>query len=105
MRGRSGCTDTYRDTLLLVNNCKLFTTPILNLSTFSYQENLETDGADDVIAALETLILLLTFSNEKHPLQLKIALKCAVRLCKAKQEYCEVFVELLGTRLDNIDSR
>ncbi|XP_018575936.1 integrator complex subunit 7 [Anoplophora glabripennis] len=71
---------------------------------YCYQENLETDGADDVIAALETLILLLTFSNERHPLQLKIALKCAVRLCEAKQEYCEVFVELLGTRLDNIDS-
>lgn len=73
--------------------------------SFSFQENLETDGADDVIAALETLILLLTFSNEKHPLQLKIALKCAVRLCEAKQDYCEVFVELLGTRLDNIDSK
>ncbi|KAJ8921543.1 hypothetical protein NQ315_003163 [Exocentrus adspersus] len=69
-----------------------------------FQENLETDGADDVIAALETLILLLTFSNEKHPSHLKVALKCAVRLCEAKQEYCEVFVELLGTRLDSIDS-
>ncbi|KAJ8960602.1 hypothetical protein NQ318_013893 [Aromia moschata] len=69
-----------------------------------YKENLETDGAEEVIAALETLILLLTFSNEKHPAQLKAALKCAVRLCEAKQEYCEIFVELLGTRLDNIDS-
>lgn len=66
---------------------------------------METDGEDEVIAALETLILLLTFIKEKHSTQLKTVLKCAVRLCEAKHQYCEVFVELLGTRLDNIDSK
>ncbi|KAG5874925.1 hypothetical protein JTB14_019593 [Gonioctena quinquepunctata] len=71
---------------------------------YCYKENLETDGIDEVIAALETLVLLLTFIGDKHPTQLKLVLKCAVRLCEAKQQYCEVFVELLGTRLDNIDN-
>nr|XP_023026136.1 integrator complex subunit 7 [Leptinotarsa decemlineata] len=70
---------------------------------YCYKENLETDGVDEVIAALETLVLLLTFISDKHPTQLKLVLKCAVRLCEARQQYCEVFVELLGTRLDNID--
>ncbi|XP_074033531.1 integrator complex subunit 7 [Leptinotarsa decemlineata] len=71
---------------------------------YCYKENLETDGVDEVIAALETLVLMLTFISDKHPTQLKLVLKCAVRLCEARQQYCEVFVELLGTRLDNIDS-
>lgn len=75
------------------------------IKSYSYKENLETDGTSEVIAALETLILLLTFTDEKHPLYLKTALKCAVRLCEAKHEYCEVFVELLGTRLNNIESK
>lgn len=66
---------------------------------------METDGTNEVIAALETLILLLTFTDEKQPRYLKIALKCAVRLCEVKHEYCEIFVELLGTRLDNIESK
>lgn len=66
---------------------------------------METDGTSEVIAALETLTLLLTFTDEKHPRYLKIALKCAVRLCEVKHEYCDVFVELLGTRLDNIESK
>ncbi|XP_044761796.1 integrator complex subunit 7 [Coccinella septempunctata] len=71
---------------------------------YCYKEDIEVDGADQVISALETLILLLTFSNEKKPMELKFALKCAVRLCESKQEYCETFVELLGTRLDNVNS-
>lgn len=71
----------------------------------SYKENLETDGTSEVIGALETLILLLTFADEKNPRYLKIALKCAVRLCEVKSDYCTVFVELLGTRLDNIESK
>ncbi|KAJ3665781.1 hypothetical protein Zmor_001256 [Zophobas morio] len=69
---------------------------------YCYKEKLDTEGAEEVISSLETLILLLTFSNEKQPEQLKLALKCAVRLCEAKKEHCETFVELLGTRLDNI---
>jgi integrator complex subunit 7 len=71
---------------------------------YCYKEKIETEGADEVISSLETLILLLTFSNDKHPEQLKLALKCAVRLCESKKEHCETFVELLGTRLDNIHS-
>ncbi|XP_050514546.1 integrator complex subunit 7 isoform X1 [Diabrotica virgifera virgifera] len=71
---------------------------------YCYKENIETDGEQEVIAALETLILLLTFIKEQHSTQLKTVLKCAVRLCEAKHQYCEVFVELLGTRLDNIES-
>lgn len=71
----------------------------------SYKENLETDGTSEVIGALETLILLLTFADEKNPRYLKIALKCAVRLCEVKNDYCTVFVELLGTRLDNTESK
>ncbi|XP_045470369.1 integrator complex subunit 7 [Harmonia axyridis] len=71
---------------------------------YCYKEGIDVVGAGQVISALETLILLLTFSNEKKPTELKIALKCAVRLCESKQEYCETFVELLGTRLDNINS-
>lgn len=72
---------------------------------FSYTENLDTTDGDELISALETLILLLTFSNEKCTKQLKLALKCAVRLCEVKQEFCDTFVELLGTRLDNINSK
>lgn len=71
----------------------------------SYKENLETDGTSEVIGALETLILLLTFADDKNPQYLKIALKCAVRLCEVKNDYCTVFVELLGTRLDSIESK
>ncbi|CAH0553711.1 unnamed protein product [Brassicogethes aeneus] len=72
---------------------------------YSYNENKPTEDADEVIHALETLILLLTFSSDqKHSEYLKVALKCAVRLCDAKPEHCETFVELLGTRLDNIDN-
>lgn len=71
---------------------------------FSYNEKLETENADEVISSLETLILLLTFSNNTDPQQLKLALKCAVRFCEAKIEYCETFVELLGTRLDSLES-
>ncbi|CAH1119366.1 unnamed protein product [Phaedon cochleariae] len=71
---------------------------------YCYKENLDTDGMDEVVAALETLILLLTFIEKKHHTQLEIVLKCAIRLCEARQQYCETFVELLGTRLDNIDS-
>lgn len=62
------------------------------------------EGADQVISSLETLILLLTFSDENKPVELRLALKCAVRLCESRQEYCETFVELLGTRLDNVNS-
>lgn len=68
-----------------------------------FGENLQPDGTDDVISSLETLILLLTCSEQKQPKHLKVALKCAVRLCEAKQEYCETFVDLLGARLDNVD--
>ncbi|XP_044259605.1 integrator complex subunit 7 [Tribolium madens] len=75
---------------------------LTQLLCYCYKEKLETDRADEVVSSLETLILLLTFSNDKHPRQLKLALKCAVRLCEAKKDYCEIFVELLGTRLDNI---
>lgn len=58
---------------------------------------------EEVICSLETLILLLTFSEDKYPYQLKIALKCAVRLCEVKTEHCERFVELLGARLGSLD--
>ncbi|CAH2002514.1 unnamed protein product [Acanthoscelides obtectus] len=70
---------------------------------YCFKENLEADGANEVITALETLILLLTYTDEKNTSQLKTALKCAVRLCEARQEYCKTFVELLGTQLHNID--
>ncbi|CAG9865045.1 unnamed protein product [Phyllotreta striolata] len=71
---------------------------------YCYRENLETDGEEEVISALETLILLLTCIKGKHSVQLKTVLKCAIRLCEAKHQYCEVFVELLGTRIQDIDS-
>ncbi|KAK9871145.1 hypothetical protein WA026_011427 [Henosepilachna vigintioctopunctata] len=71
---------------------------------YCYKENIEVERADEVVSALETLILLLTFSDEKRPKELKFALKCAVRLCESKLEYCDTFVELLGTRLDNVNS-
>ncbi|XP_030755843.1 integrator complex subunit 7 [Sitophilus oryzae] len=67
-----------------------------------FSDDLEPDGTEDVISALETLILLLTYSEQKQPKHLKVALKCAVRLCQARLDYCETFVDLLGTRLDNI---
>lgn len=63
------------------------------------------EGTDAVISSLETFILLLTFSNEKYPYQLKLALKCAVQLCEVRKEYCETFVELLGSSLDKVDGR
>lgn len=72
---------------------------------FSYREKLDTEGGNEVIASLKTLMLLLDFSKNKYPKQLKLALKCAVRLCEVKKEYCDTFVELLGTRLDNIHGK
>lgn len=73
---------------------------------FSYNENVETDDANEVIYALEALILSLTFDYEKkHSEHLKLALKCVIKLCGAKQEHCETFVDLLGTRLDNVESK
>ncbi|KAI4458261.1 c1orf73 protein [Holotrichia oblita] len=71
---------------------------------YCYSENLEVVGADTVIASLEGLILLLTVNDEKDCLQLRLALKCAVRLCDSKREYCEKFVDLLGSRFGSIDS-
>lgn len=70
---------------------------------FSYKKRLEVQGTDAVISSLETFILLLTFSNEKYPYQLKLALKCAVQLCEVRREYCETFVELLGSSLGKVD--
>ncbi|CAG9772925.1 unnamed protein product [Ceutorhynchus assimilis] len=67
-----------------------------------FEENLQPEGSDDVIASLEALICLLT-SEQNKPKHLKIALKCAVRLCEAKPDYCANFVELLGSRLDDVD--
>lgn len=61
------------------------------------------NGSEEMIASLETLILLLTFSKKKYPHQLKSALKCAVNLCEAKREHCEIFVELLGSRLKSVE--
>ncbi|KRT83554.1 hypothetical protein AMK59_3241, partial [Oryctes borbonicus] len=69
-----------------------------------YSENLEVVGADTVIGSLEGLILLLTVDDERYCSQLKLALKCAVRLCDSKRQYCEKFVDLLGSRLGSIDS-
>ncbi|KAF7282000.1 hypothetical protein GWI33_003665 [Rhynchophorus ferrugineus] len=68
-----------------------------------FEDNLEPDGTNDVISSLEALILLLTFSEQKQVKHLKVALKCTVRLCKARLDYCETFVDLLGSRLDNIE--
>ncbi|KAH1012969.1 integrator complex subunit 7 isoform X1 [Dendroctonus ponderosae] len=70
---------------------------------YCFGENLQPDGTDDVITSLESLILLLTDSEQKQPKHLKVALKCAVRLCEARPEYCETFVDLLGCRLDNVE--
>ncbi|XP_066147671.1 integrator complex subunit 7 isoform X2 [Euwallacea fornicatus] len=67
-------------------------------------ENLQPDGTEEVITSLETLILFLTCSEGQiHRKHLKVALKCAVRLCEAKPEYCDTFVDLMGCKLDNID--
>lgn len=63
------------------------------------------EGTDAVISSLETFILLLTFSNEKYPHQLKLALKCAVQLCEVRKEYCETFVELLASSLGKVDGK
>ncbi|XP_057654555.1 integrator complex subunit 7 [Diorhabda carinulata] len=70
---------------------------------YCYKENIPTEGEEEITAALETLILLLTFMKTKHSVHLKTVLKCAVQLCEAKDQFCEIFVELLGTRLDNVD--
>lgn len=64
---------------------------------------MEVQGTEEVISSLETFILLLTFSNEKYPYQLKLALKCTVELCEVRREYCETFVELLGSSLGKVD--
>lgn len=74
-------------------------------NSFSCKKNLEVQGTDEVISSLETLILLLTFSSEKYSYQLKLALKCAVQLCEVKREYCETFVDLLGSRFGNVDGK
>lgn len=76
---------------------------LCHILCYCYKENITTEGEDEVTSALETLILLLTFMKTKHSTHLKTVLKCAVKLCEAKDQFCEVFVELLGTRLDNVD--
>lgn len=63
------------------------------------------EGTDEVISSLETLILLMTFSHEKYPHQLKLALKCAVQLCEVRKQYCETFVDLLGSRFGSVDGK
>ncbi|KAK4882914.1 hypothetical protein RN001_006233 [Aquatica leii] len=78
---------------------------LTRITCYCYKENLEAHGAQDVISSLETLILLLIFSEEKYTYQLKIALKCAVQLCEAKHEHCVTFVELLGSNLKNLDGK
>lgn len=62
-------------------------------------------GADAIIISLEGLILLLTNNDEKDCPQLKLALKCAVQLCDSKRDYCEKFVELLGSRFGSVNSK
>lgn len=69
----------------------------------SYGENLEPENAEEVINSLEALILILTCSEKKYPKHLRIALKCAVRLCEAKPDYCETFIDLLGMKLTHDD--
>lgn len=69
---------------------------------YCYRENLDVNKDEEVVSALENLILLLTFGCEKRSYELKIALKCVVQLCEAKSDYCGSFVELLGTTLKNI---
>ncbi|KAF5295112.1 hypothetical protein FQA39_LY13263 [Lamprigera yunnana] len=76
---------------------------LTRITCYCYKENLEAHGAQNVISSLETLILLLIFSEEKFTYQLKVALKCAVQLCEAKQEHCITFVELLGSNLKNLN--
>ncbi|KAK5650389.1 hypothetical protein RI129_001418 [Pyrocoelia pectoralis] len=70
---------------------------------YCYKENLEVHGAQEVINSLETLILLLIFSDGGHPYHLKVALKCAVQLCEAKHEHCITFVDLLGSNLKSLN--
>lgn len=87
--------------LYISHKCFMYST----IYNFSYKRNLKVHGTEEVISSLETLILLLTFTEQKYPYQLKLALKCAVRLCEVKMEYCETFVELLGSRFGNIDGK
>ncbi|XP_060527172.1 integrator complex subunit 7 isoform X1 [Cylas formicarius] len=68
-----------------------------------FDERLDVDDAEDVIVAIETLILVLTFGDRGCSKDLKAALKCAVRLCKAEPHYCQTFVELLGSRLTDVN--
>lgn len=70
---------------------------------YCYKENIKRVGTDEVISSLETIILLLTISDEKHPYQLKVVLRCAVRLAEIDKLYCERFVELLESRLGSVD--
>ncbi|KAB0802821.1 hypothetical protein PPYR_05007 [Photinus pyralis] len=70
---------------------------------YCYTEGLEVHGAQEVINSLETLILLLIFSDGRSLYHLKVALKCAVQLCEAKHEHCMTFVELLGSNLKSLN--
>ncbi|XP_017781296.1 PREDICTED: integrator complex subunit 7 [Nicrophorus vespilloides] len=70
---------------------------------YCYKENIEVGGTEEIICSLETLILLLTYSEEKYPYQLKLALKCAVKLAEHKRDNCERFIKLLGSRLGFVD--
>ncbi|XP_025830682.1 integrator complex subunit 7 [Agrilus planipennis] len=74
---------------------------LVKILCYCYKENLETEGIEDVISALETFILLLFFSEERYPHQLKKALKCSVQLCEAKHDHCKIFIELLGCQLES----
>lgn len=70
---------------------------------YGYNHKLNVEGEEDVISSLETLILILTLTDNKTTYQLKLSLKCCVRLSEAKTEHCDRFVELLGSRLGSVD--
>lgn len=61
------------------------------------------EGVGDIISSMESLILLLNSSGQSNLKELKMVLKCAVRLCDVRREHCEKFVELLGSQLVSIE--
>ncbi|XP_050311568.1 integrator complex subunit 7 [Anthonomus grandis grandis] len=69
-----------------------------------FGKNLQPEGSEKILTSVQMLILLLTRAEEEKEIKyLKTALKCAVRLCQVKPDYCQRFVDLLGWVISNLE--
>ncbi|XP_020300438.1 integrator complex subunit 7 isoform X2 [Pseudomyrmex gracilis] len=75
-------------------------TILSRIACYCYKEGLPVYGIQDVIACLESLIVLLVL-DDKHLHQLKACLRSTVKLCQSQPSHCAVFVDVIGFTLTN----